>query len=227
MRRMIIVIAALAASSSIAVAQMPGAPGKPDAKKNANPCRDEVSDALKKLRNSSWFRMETSMLTEKGPTKMVVDYVLPDRMRQKVTVQATNDVSEVILVGSQAWSKQGDSDWQAVPNDITQQLRAQMQETVVDQQDDVGNYSCRGRTEFDGKDVMSYKLEDAGTEDSTAPKNEAFRMFYVDILTGLPVSNALIVPGREDKPLFKASYSFPIDITIEPPKAVASPAAAN
>jgi hypothetical protein len=49
-------------------------------------------------------------------------------------------------------------------------------------------------------------------------------MFYVDALTGLPASNVLIVSGREDKPLFKATYSFPLDIRIEPPKDVAETA---
>jgi hypothetical protein len=51
-------------------------------------------------------------------------------------------------------------------------------------------------------------------------------MFYVDVMTGLPVSNALLVPGRDDKPIFKTSYSFPLDLKIEPPKDVAPAAPA-
>lgn len=200
------------------VAQTPPTPPTGGKKDNANPCRDEVATALRKLRNSSWFRMETSMLTEKGPTSMDISYVLPDRMHQKVTVKLTGDVTEVILVGGKAWSKVGDAKkWQPVQDEVTQQLRAQMQETVVEQQDDVGNYSCKGRMEFKGRDVFAYKLQDEGSKDSTAPKNEAFRLFYVDAITGLPVSNALVLPGREDKPLFEARYSFPLDLTIKPP----------
>ena len=43
-------------------------------------------------------------------------------------------------------------------------------------------------------------------------------MFYVDAMTGLPLRNAIVAPGREDKPLFKTSYSFPLDLKIEAPK---------
>jgi hypothetical protein len=210
--------------STVALAQTPpaAAPGG-EGKENANPCRDEVSAALTKLRKSSWFRMNTSMLTDQGPTSMEIEYVLPDRMHQKVTVLATQSKSEIILVGNDAWSREGDAKWKPMSNDYVQQLKTQMQESVVDQQTDVGNYSCKGRTTFEGKDVLSYKLEDEPQKDSTAPKNETVRMFYVDAVTGLPVSNALIVPGREAKPLFKASYNYPLDMKIEAPKEVATP----
>lgn len=186
-------------------------------KKNANPCRDEVAAALQKLRNSSWFRMETTMITENGLTNMQVDYVLPDRMHQKVNVVGQPIVQEVILIGKQAWSNEGDG-WRTLPADITDQLVSQMQENVLSEQKDVGNYSCKGRIKLDGKDVMSYKLEDEPAENSQGTKNEAFRIFYVDAMTGLPLRNAIVTPGREDKPVFKTSYSFPLDLKIEAPK---------
>ncbi len=160
------------------------------------------------------------MITENGPTSMQIDYVLPDKMHQKVTVQATQQSSEVILIGEEGWSKVGADGWKPLPNELIQELRSQMQENVVEHQAETGNYSCKGRTEFEGKDVFSYKLEHEPEKDSTAPKNEAFRMFYVDAVTGLPVSNALLVPGRETKPIFKAVYAYPLDIKIEPPKDV-------
>ena len=231
MRRIALLFAALAIGAAPAASQpAPGAPpGAPPAKpgekakENANPCRDEVAAALQKLRKSSWFRMNTSMITEQGPTTMQVDYVLPDRMHQKVTVQATQQQSEMILVGEDGWSKEGASDWKPLPNAIVQDLKAQVRQSVVEEQTDIGNYSCKGRTQFEGRDVLSYKLEDEVAPDSTAPKNETFRMFYVDVTTGLPVSNALLAPGRETKPLFKAVYAFPLDMKIEPPANIAKP----
>lgn len=218
MRRIVhaFALAAVAGLAASAEAQ-PGPPGQP-AKDNANPCRDEVSAALQKLRKSSWFRMTTSMITESGPMSMQVDYVLPDKMHQQVILQATQHASEIILIGDQGWSKEGADAWKPLQNDVIQELKSQMQENVVQQQADIGNYSCKGRTEFEGKDVFSYKLEDQPEKDSTAPKNEAFRMFYVDAVTGLPVSNALLVPGREARPIFKAVYAYPLDIKIDPPK---------
>lgn len=214
MRRIAPLLCVLALSSSMAAAQdKPAA----DAKKNANPCRDEVAASLQKLRNSSWFRMETSMITENGPTEMTVDYVLPDRMHQKVTVAGQPVKQEVILIGAEAWSNEGDG-WRILPQDITTQLVSQMKDNVLTEQSDVGNYACKGKTKLEGKDVMSYKLEDEPPENAQGTKNEAFRMFYVDALTGLPLRNAIISPGREDKPLFKTSYTFPLDLKIEAPK---------
>lgn len=207
-----------AAAGAPANAPPPGViPGAPGAKKNANPCRDEVADALAKLRKSSWFHMATSMITENGPTTMDVDYVLPDKMHQKVTQTLTKTTSEVILVGEKAWGNQGEG-WLELPNDITQTLRSQMYDNVIQEQTDVGEYACKGRVQIEGRDALSYKLEEEPMKDSASPKNEAYRMFYVDPTSGLPVGNALLAPGREKSPLFKATYSFPLDLKIEPPK---------
>jgi hypothetical protein len=203
-------------------ADVPGAPGS---KKNANPCRDEVAAALAKLRKSSWFHMATTMITENGPTSMDVDYILPDKMRQTVVQTLTKKSSEVILVGDKAWGNQGEG-WLELPNDITQTLRSQMYDNVVQEQTEVGEYACKGKVQIDGRDALSYKLEEEPTKDSTAPKNETYRMFYVDATTGLPVGNSLLAPGREKAPMFKATYTFPLDMKIEPPKD-AKPVAAD
>lgn len=225
--RPLLLAALVALAPAIAVAQPAPPPGK-EQKKNANPCRDEVNAALSKLRRSSWFRMETNMITENGPTSMQIDYVLPDKMHQKVSTTLTGKKSEIILVGKQAWSRNDNGPWAALPYEVIQQLQSQIQDQVLAEQTDIGEYSCKGRTTFEGKDVLSYKLEDETGADANGARNQAFRMFYVDSMTGLPVSNALIAPGREDKPVFKAVYSFPIDLKIEPPKdAPAAPPTAS
>lgn len=224
MRRIAIVAASLAAFASAAYAQPVPPEPVPGVKPNANPCSDEVAAALEKLRKSSWFRMTSDMLTENGPTKMEVDYVLPDRMHQKVTNKLTDKTSELILIGNEAWSRQGDTNWTEMKANIAAELQTQMQESVIQQQKDVGAYTCKGRTKFDGHDVMSYKLESEPGKGDTF-KNQTYRMFYVDAMTGLPVSNALLVPGHDEKPIFKTTYAFPLDIKIEAPKDVAPPAA--
>lgn len=212
MRRLALSLATLLLVALPAVAQ----DKKADGKQNSNPCRDEVAAALQKLRNSSWFRMDSTMITENGLTNLSVDYVLPDRMHQKVSVVGQPGTQEVILIDNKAWANEGEG-WRILPEDITAQLIKQMKENVLSQQGDVGNYSCKGKVKLDGKDVMSYKLEDEAKEG--APKNEAFRIFYVDVMTGLPVQNAIIT-DKSDKPLFKTTYAFPLDIRIDPPKDV-------
>lgn len=217
------------AAAGTALAQSPpaGAPaavgpdGKPVAK-NANPCRDEVATALGKLRKSAWFRMTTSMLSEKGPTAMTVDYVLPDKMHQKVTEKLTGNSSEVILIGLKAWANQGKG-WVELPHDITSTLRTQMYDNVVAEQTDVGEYVCKGKASIEGRDALSYRLDEEvpADADGKSPRNEAYRMFYIDALTGLPVSTEILSPGREKTPIFRAIYTYPIDMKIEAPKDVA------
>jgi hypothetical protein len=148
-------------------------------------------------------------------------------MHQEVTVELTKKKTEVILIGEEAWSRQDEGSWHPLNRQVATRLRSQMQESVVDQQTDVGSYACKGRTQFEGRDVLSYKLEIEPEKGSTADKNQAFRMFYVDALTGLPVGNALLVPGHEEKPIFKTTYKFPLDMKIEPPKDVAQAAPAS
>jgi hypothetical protein len=227
-----VIVVLMSSGTALAQAPQPGGPPPgvsleaPSAKKNANPCRDEVAAALSKLRKSSWFRMSTNMITENGPTAMTIDYVLPDRMYQKVTQTLSNQTSEVILIGDKAWANQGKG-WQELPGDVMNALRTQMQDSVLQEQTEVGEYACKGRVQAEGRDALSYKLTEEAPKEG-APKNETFRMFYVDAVTGLPVSNALLAPGRESTPLFKATYSYPIDLKIEPPKdAAPAPAPAK
>jgi hypothetical protein len=225
--RRIAIAAVLFASLTAAAHAQPAAEGAPSGDKApANPCSEQVAASLSKLRNSSWFRMSSNMITENGPSTMEVDYILPDRMHQKVTNTVTQKSSELILVGREAWSRQGDGTWTALPANVAGQLQAQVDESVLKQQKDVGAYTCNGRIKLDGRDVMAYKLESEPEKGQTF-KNQTYRMFYVDVMTGLPVSNALLVPGRDDKPIFQTKYTFPLDLKIDPPKDVAPPAPAS
>ncbi len=226
MRRIALALVTIAALSGHAFAQAPSPEAAPDAKPNANPCSDEVSAALQKLRKSSWFRMNTHMLTENGPSEMQVDYVLPDRMHQKVTQKVTGKTTEVILIGNDAWTKQDETGWHPLTRKVADQIKTQMQDSVLTQQTDVGKYACKGRVQLDGRDVFSYRLDNEPEKGSTADPNQAYRMFYVDALTGLPVSNTILAPGHETRPIFKTAYSFPLDLKIEPPKDVVAPSAA-
>lgn len=96
---------------------------------------------------------------------------------------------------------------------------------VVEQQKNVGNYICKGRTKFDGHEVFSYKL-DTETEKGSSldPKQQPYRMFYIDAMTGLPSGNVLLVPGHDEKPIFSTTYTYPADVKIEPPKDIAESA---
>jgi hypothetical protein len=222
MRRIALATVFLAALTATSFAQTMPPPLQPEAKPNANPCTDEVAASLQKLRDSSWFHMETKMVTANGPSTMEIDYVLPDRMHQKVTTELTKKTSELILVGKKAWSRQGDAPWHELAHRFAGELWEQMQDNVVEQQKNVGNYTCKGRTKFDDREVFSYKLETETEKGSSLdPKKQPYRMFYIDAMTGLPAGNVLLVPDHEKTPVFSTTYTYPADIKVEPPKDVA------
>jgi hypothetical protein len=194
-------------------------------------CREEVLAALDKQRKSKAFRMETNMVSEQGPVKMTVEYQPPDRMRQTVTVAIDPKPVETILVGSKAWSKDGDG-WTELSPGIAKEMVAQLDDTFGDDQGTIGTVGCLGSTAIDGQDLMAYRVEnDAATgpkdmspdarekaKQALADEARPLRLFYVDPKTGLPMRSVFARANKLDKPIFKAIYSYPTDIKIEQPK---------
>jgi hypothetical protein len=195
-------------------------------------CKDEVLAALDKQRKAASFRMETNMVSENGPVKMTVEYLPPDRMRQVSVVAVDPKPVETILVGTKAWTKEGDS-WTALGDGVAKEMSAQLDETFGDEAGTIGTVACLGSTAIDGQELFAYRVEndaqvgpvdkspDAAEKARLALADEArpLRMFYVDPKTGLPVRSVFARANKLDKPIFKAVYSYPADIKIEPPAA--------
>ena len=193
-------------------------------------CKDEVLGALDKQRKAASFRMETNMVSEQGPVKMTVDYMRPDKMRQVVTVAVDPKPVETILVGSKAWSKDGDV-WKELGVDVTKDMVAQLDETFGAESGTIGTVGCLGSTAIDGQELVAYRIENdaqTGPEDRSpdtkakakaalADEARPLRMFYVDPKSGLPMRSVFARANKLDKPIFKAIYSYPADITIEVP----------
>ena len=195
-------------------------------------CRDEVLAALDKQRKAPGFRMETNMVSEQGPVKMLVDYLPPDRMRQRVTAAISPVPVETVLVGGKAWSKDGDK-WTELSPDITGEMVNQLDETLGDDRGTIGTVACLGSTAIDGQDLTVYRVENdaqVGPEDRSPDAKEkakaaladdgrALRMFYIDPKTGLPVRSVFARANKLDKPIFKAVYTYPTDLKIDAPTA--------
>jgi hypothetical protein len=193
-------------------------------------CKDEVLGALDKQRKAASFRMETNMVSEQGPVKMTVDYMRPDKMRQVVTVAVDPKPVETILVGSKAWSKDGDV-WKELGIDVTKDMVAQLDETFGDESGTIGTVGCLGSTAIDGQELVAYRIENdaqTGPEDRSpdtkakakaalADEARPLRMFYVDPKTGLPMRSVFARANKLDKPIFKAIYTYPADIKIDVP----------
>jgi len=188
-------------------------------------CKDEVSAALERQRKSSGFRMQTVMLSQDGVVNMTVDYLLPDRMHQTLTTVKDPTPVETILVGKQAWSRQG-GPWTPLQPETTNQLVEQMKDTVGEDEATLTDFECLGKQPLAGKDMLAYqgenldpneKKKDAANDQPKAP-DRPIRVIYVDPTTGLPVRSVFGRANKLEKPIFEANYSYPIDIKIEVPK---------
>lgn len=175
-------------------------------------CKQEVADAFEKQRKSTGFRTVTRMINERGPVTMTIDYLLPDRMHQKVKAAIDPAATETILVGRRGWVSSG-SGWQELPVEDAVNLAEELEKTVVKGPQEQPIFDCLGYVTLDGEKRLAYEA----MKDRTAPPNQPVRMVYVDPTTGLPVRSIVAVKDKLDRPFFSQDYSYPLDIKIEPP----------
>ena len=197
-------------------------------------CKDEVATALERQRKSSGFRMETSMISEQGKVDMTVDYVLPDRMRQVIKSVQEPEPVETVLVGNLAWSRRQGEPWIPLNPQLTHALVTQLEQNLGDEPGELGDFECLGKKPVDGRDMLAYQGENdpGGPKDLSKQKppklpNRPVRIIYVDPTTGLPMRSIFARADLLEKPIFEATYSYPVDLKIEAPrppaKAEASP----
>jgi hypothetical protein len=186
-------------------------------------CSSEVQLAVKKQGQQKFLRKETQMISEQGPVKMTVEYQLPDRMRQVISLIADPRQTETVVVGRKAWSNAGDG-WREVGAQETDQLVQYMKESSAQMDQEVGKFECLGGETVDGKQLRAYRgIEEEAKELSKnglpPPKsqNEAARIIYLDPETGLPAQSIFARPAMLDKPIFKEVYTYPADLKIEQP----------
>ena len=120
---------------------------------------DEVAAALEKLRKSSWFTDDERHAHRERPDDDAGRLCASRPHASESNDKLTEKDLRVDPVGNEAWSRQDEGSWTGCRPISPRSCKTQMQESVIQQQKDVGAYSCKGRTKFDGHDVMSYKLE--------------------------------------------------------------------
>ncbi len=185
-------------------------------------CKAEVTTAFDKQRAAKAFRMEASVIGPQGPMKMTVDYGLPDRIRQKVLMVIENKTLEAVMIGRDAWLNEGQG-WVDAPGEVKEELDKQIRSVAEETAESMVQFECMGRMMVDGAELAAYRAQegpkDLSKDAATKPKsNDTVRVIYIDPATGMPVRSVVARPEKLDKPLFKAVYSYPADIKIEPPK---------
>lgn len=189
-------------------------------------CKEQVDAAFAKLREAKSFRLETTIKNPEGTLRMSADYVLPDRMHQKVVLGKDGPPMEMIVIGKQAWSNQG-SGWVALSEAFANTVANQVKETVAEAPKVMTDYKCAGDKEFEGKTYSVYQgvlatplvpdAKDKGPRITavTVPNQQSV---YVDKGTGLPVRNIVAPVTEPDKLLFDGTFVVGTNIAIEPPK---------
>lgn len=187
-------------------------------------CTDEVNDAFAKLRGSKGFRLETTIVNEQqGTLRMTVDYQLPDRMHQRVTLGDSPQKMETIAIGEKVWSNQGQG-WSEVPANFASAIAKQLKESVAEPSKSKLDYECLGEATFEGKPYLAYKAalpvaadERAKGEKAAAPQQANVQTLYIDKATGLPARNVVTKGEGSQTRLFDGTFSTPTDITIAAP----------
>jgi len=179
-------------------------------------CKEQVDTAFAKLRDTKAFRLETTIKNPDGMLRMQADYVLPDRMYQRVRVGTDNVTVEMIVIGDRAWSNQGGG-WAALPQGFAQNVAQQIRDSIVDAPKDSTDYTCAGDQELEGKTYTLYRgiLADASHTPGVGPNQQSV---YIDKETGLPVRNIVTPVSAPDKRLFDGTFTIVQDLKIEEPK---------
>jgi hypothetical protein len=195
-------------------------------------CTREVLQAFTRQSNSDMVRKEMNLIGEQGPFTMTIEYVKPDRMRQVVkTLTEPDKATETVLVGSEAWSRTADAKWQKLDQQTTEQVVNFFKGTLAEVPQNVGMFECMGAETVEGQKVRAYKgldepkqktpeqieAEKRGDKVDEPPKNEAVRVIYLDVDSGLPARIIFAREGMLDKPIFREVYSYPKDIKIDKP----------
>jgi hypothetical protein len=187
-------------------------------------CKAEVDAAFTKLRSGKGFRLETKIINEQqGSLTMTVDYLLPDRMHQRVSLGDSPSKMETIAIGSKVWSNQGQG-WSEVPANFAEVIAKQLKESVAEPSKSKLDYECLGDATFEGKPYLAYKAtlpavvdeKVKGEADKQATATVNVQTLYIDKASGLPVRN-VVTKGDGSERLFDGTFSTPADIAINAP----------
>lgn len=181
-------------------------------------CKTDVDGAFVKLREAKSFRLTTKIVNPQGTLNMQVDYILPDRMHQRVRLGDSPAEMETVAIGEKVWSNQGQG-WAEVPKNFADEIAKQLKSSVAEPSKSKVDYTCLGDKEFEGKTYAAYsaKLPQPEQAKGDAAQKDNVQTLYVDKATGLPARNVVAQADAPDKYLFDGTFSRPDGIEIKEP----------
>jgi hypothetical protein len=185
-------------------------------------CRAEVEVAFQKLQMPGRaYRRDTTMapIVHVADTRGVqvfretVEFILPDRKRRILDYVGDQPSSEWIRVGERTWVHEGQQwleGYAWMDKDI---LLSGVWSLRM-------SFECLGAVVFEGKAYTGYGANDPTTASIVIGLGEVpklRRTILVDGQTGLPIYEIFAGANQLDSPIWKIQYTYPRDITIEPP----------
>ena len=205
----------LVISTILALAVMGGGPAVAD-------CTAKVQEAFAKLRAEKSFRQETKITDPKrGSLSMQTDFVLPDRMHQRVSAGDSSAVMETIVVGQKVFSNGGQG-WAEVPDNFAKAIVKQLKTIAAPSQSEL-TYKCGDDQELEGKTFTTFQAELPASGDGSAKaaelSNAAPRVqtLYVNKQTGVPVHNIVADGKVPEKIWFNGTFTLVEGLKIQEP----------
>ncbi len=189
-------------------------------------CKGEVEAAFEKQRTRApGYHVTAEHSQGEGKAEISIDYVLPDRMQQKITAPNERAPIETIAVAKWAWGNMG-AGWEELQPQFAQTVTAHVHEMLAEPIKAEGDYACLGKVTVDGKEYLGYRsmprnaAQDAPKDKgpgAAAAQPEVARTVYVDPATGLPAINLISEPKEGSKPLSRSVFSYPEKMAVEAP----------
>lgn len=178
-------------------------------------CRGEVDAAFVKQRAAPQFRTVATMQTPNGPLVRTIDFVAPDSLYSKIVAPTEDAPVETIGIGKWAWANT-EGGWEEQPPHLAQMVTSE-REAYKEAPKAAADFTCLGKTSYDGKDMIGYATAPAKDTDG----QEVVTTIYVAPDTGLPA--AYVVKGVKagnEPAKFVSLYSYGKDIVVVPPTAL-------
>jgi len=175
--------------------------------------KSEVEAAFAKQQKAPAWRTVVASQNEAGnKQEQIFEYIPPDRMYRKILIIGQEPAVETIAIAKWAYGNQGNG-WSELQPPMAKMLSEHIKQVVTAAPKAGADFSCLGKTAYEGKDYLAYRTAPEKTEKGT----ELARTIYVDPETGLPAFNVIAETKEGAVPLLKESYSYPTDIAIEKP----------
>jgi hypothetical protein len=159
--------------------------------------------------------MEATIVNEQGQLRMSVDYVPPDRMHQTVETGTAAGTVELIVIGSEAWSNQGQG-WAELPETFAKKVSAQMHLALAEGQNRDTDYQCLGELQLEGGQYLAYRAELPPAKAASDGKPN-IQTVYIDKVSGIPVRNIVTPQDAPEKRLFDGTFRLREGLKIEKP----------